>query len=242
MSRPVRPIALVILTICMVYPGVTLLWQGLYPFVAGDYFNLVGQAGPWMDLARSLHIAPIVVLGLKSAIGAAWLLGVLGLWAGDARASRLVVCLRFSWRSPLAAGRQIARSGDGFLFFSGFHPGRVAPKPFQVVTLPHVRAHDMDDDVKKIQHEPGGGQLSIDGARTHAVVVAQPVDDLLRNGAQVRLARAGGDHEVISNGGNRLHIQHDQVVRFLVIRQFTANQRQLLRFHRHQACRGRPQR
>jgi len=91
MSRPVRPIALVILTICMVYPGVTLLWQGLYPFVAGEYFNLVGQTGPWMDLARSLHVAPIVVLGLKSAIGAAWLLGVLGLWAGDARAYRLAL-------------------------------------------------------------------------------------------------------------------------------------------------------
>ena len=57
----------------------------------GANFNLVGQAGPWMDLARSLHIAPIVVLGLKSAIGAAWLLGVLGLWAGDARAYPLAL-------------------------------------------------------------------------------------------------------------------------------------------------------
>ena len=91
MNRPVRPVALVILTACMIYPGVTLLWQGLYPFVAGEYFNLVGQTGPWMDLARSLHVAPIVVLGLKSAIGAAWLLGVLGLWAGDARAYPLAL-------------------------------------------------------------------------------------------------------------------------------------------------------
>ena len=86
MSRPVRPVALVILTICMAYPGVTMLWQALYPFVAGDYFNLVGQLGPWMDLARSLHIPPVAVLGVKFAIGSAWVLGVLGLWAGDGRA------------------------------------------------------------------------------------------------------------------------------------------------------------
>ena len=90
MSRPVRPIALVILTACMAYPGVTLLWQGLYPFVAGDYFNLVGQTGPWMVLAAQLHVAPIVVLGLKALLGLLWVLGVLGLWAGDGRAYPLV--------------------------------------------------------------------------------------------------------------------------------------------------------
>jgi len=84
-------VALVILTACMAYPGVTLLWQGLYPFVAGDYFNLVGQTGPWMALAASLHIAPIVVLGLKSLLGLFWILGVLGLWAGDGRAYPLAV-------------------------------------------------------------------------------------------------------------------------------------------------------
>ena len=91
MSRPVRPVALVILTACMAYPGVTMLFQGLYPFVAGDYFNLVGQTGPWMALAASLHIAPIVVLGLKSLLGLSWILGVLGLWAGDGRAYPLAL-------------------------------------------------------------------------------------------------------------------------------------------------------
>ena len=91
MSRPVRPIALVILTACMAYPGVTLLWQGLYPFVAGDYFNLVGQTGPWMALAAQLHVAPIVVLGLKALLGLLWVLGVLGLWAGDGRAYPLAL-------------------------------------------------------------------------------------------------------------------------------------------------------
>jgi hypothetical protein len=86
MTRPVRPGALVVLTACALYPGLTLLFQGLYPFVTGEYFNLVGRLGPWMDLAARLHVPAIVVLGLKSAIGLLWLAGLPGLWAGDWRA------------------------------------------------------------------------------------------------------------------------------------------------------------
>jgi hypothetical protein len=91
MKRPVRPVALVVLTACMLYPGVAFLYQGLYPFVAGEYFNLVAQVGPWMDLAKKLGIPPLVVTLLKSGIGAAWVGGVLGLWVGDGRAVPLVV-------------------------------------------------------------------------------------------------------------------------------------------------------
>jgi len=91
MTRPVRPVALVILTACMIYPGVTLLYQGLYTLWAGEYFNLVGQIGVWMTLAQKFGIPPIVVLGIKAALGAAWLGGVLGLWAGDQRAYPLAL-------------------------------------------------------------------------------------------------------------------------------------------------------
>ena len=83
MTRPVRPVALVILTACMIYPGVTLLFQGLYPFVAGEYIMLVGKLGVWMDLANRFGIPPVIVLLLKAAIGLAWVAGVTGLWAGD---------------------------------------------------------------------------------------------------------------------------------------------------------------
>ena len=44
-----------------------------------------------MDLATRMEVAPIAVLGLKSAVGAAWVLGVLGLWAGDGRAYPLAL-------------------------------------------------------------------------------------------------------------------------------------------------------
>ncbi|MGH7730384.1 MAG: hypothetical protein ACRENJ_03950 [Candidatus Eiseniibacteriota bacterium] len=83
MLRPVRPVALVILTACMFYPGVTMLYQGLYPFVAQEWFNLGGDPGPWMRLGLAVGISPVAISLAKAALGAAWVFGVIGLWAGD---------------------------------------------------------------------------------------------------------------------------------------------------------------
>ena len=91
MLRPVRPVALVILTACMLYPGVTMLYQGIYPFVAQEWFNLVGDQGPWMNLAQRLGVPMVVVTLAKAGLGAAWVGGVLGLWAGDGRAYPLAL-------------------------------------------------------------------------------------------------------------------------------------------------------
>ena len=91
MTRPVRPVALMILTVCMVYPGVTMLFQALYPFVAGTDFTLVGQVGPWATLGAKAGIPAIAVYALKALLGLAWLGGVPGLWAGDWRAYPLVL-------------------------------------------------------------------------------------------------------------------------------------------------------
>jgi hypothetical protein len=95
MLRPVRPVALVVLTACMLYPGVTQLFQGVYPFIAQDWFNLVGDQGPWMMLAHKIGVPLFVVAGAKAALGAAWLFGVLGLWAGDGRAYPLALLAAF---------------------------------------------------------------------------------------------------------------------------------------------------
>jgi hypothetical protein len=91
MSRPIRPVALVILTACMVYPGVTLLYQGLYPFVTGETFSLVNDPGVWFNLAQRFGIPPVVPSLLKAGLGTAWVAGVLGLWAGDWKAYPLVL-------------------------------------------------------------------------------------------------------------------------------------------------------
>jgi hypothetical protein len=91
MTRPVRPVALVILTACMVYPGLTMVFQGGYPFVSGEWFMMMGQTGFWANVLTKLGIPHIAVDVLKVLIGGAWLAGVPGLWAGDNRAYPLVL-------------------------------------------------------------------------------------------------------------------------------------------------------
>ena len=91
MTRPVRPIALVILTACMIYPGITLLFQGLYPFVTGEYFMQVGQVSWLMQMTTKMGLPPILPLAVTVGVGGAWVLGVLGMWAGDGRAYPLVL-------------------------------------------------------------------------------------------------------------------------------------------------------
>ena len=61
MTRPVRPVALVMLTACMIYPGITHDLQGLYPFVTGEYFNLVGERA-WLDAGRRGIGIPLIVV------------------------------------------------------------------------------------------------------------------------------------------------------------------------------------
>src|SRR5260221_702087 len=51
MKRPVRPVALVILTLRPLYPGLTSVFQGLYPWVARQEFALVAQQCAFVDLA-----------------------------------------------------------------------------------------------------------------------------------------------------------------------------------------------
>lgn len=91
MKRPVRPVALVILTLCALYPGLTSAFQGFYPWVTGQEFALVGQAGGFVDLAVKLGLATWVPHLLKGLIGLAWLAGVPPLWLGEGRAVPLVV-------------------------------------------------------------------------------------------------------------------------------------------------------
>lgn len=91
MIRPVRPVALVILTACALYPGLSFVFQGFYPIVAGEFFMIKGELGPWMDLGARLGLPPIVMSLAKGFLGLAWLAGVPGLWAGDMRAYPLVL-------------------------------------------------------------------------------------------------------------------------------------------------------
>src|SRR5512138_2836969 len=86
MKRPVRPVALVILTLCALYPGLTAVFEGLYPWVTGHPFEQMGQQGMFVDMLVKVGL-PIAVPNLvKAAIGLAWLASVPALWIGEGRA------------------------------------------------------------------------------------------------------------------------------------------------------------
>lgn len=91
MMRPVRPVALFVLTLCALYPGLTSVFQGLYAFVCHQEFALLGQQGVFVDTLVKFG-APVWLPNLmKAGIGGAFLAGVPGLWAGDWRAVPLVL-------------------------------------------------------------------------------------------------------------------------------------------------------
>ena len=90
MKRPVRPVALVILTLCALYPGLTSAFQGFYPWVTGQEFAIMGQMGAFVDLPVKMGMATWVPHLVKGLIGLAWLAGVPPLWIGEGRAVPLV--------------------------------------------------------------------------------------------------------------------------------------------------------
>src|SRR6185436_12755472 len=72
------------------------------------------------------------------------------------------------------------------------NPRRVAPKTFQVVMLAHIVAHDVDYDIEIIEHQPGCLQIAIDRARTEMMLIAQFIQNLIRNGPEMWLTVARG--------------------------------------------------
>ena len=72
----------------------------------------------------------------------------------------------------------------------------------------------------------------VHGARPHVMLFAQAMGDLLEDGAQVRFARAGRDHEKIRHGGKLAHVEHEDVFRLFVVRELAAKPGQSFRIHR----------
>jgi hypothetical protein len=82
MQRPIKPGPLFVLTLMMLYPGLTLAYQGGYPFLSGEWLGLKNQLGSWANWGTALGLNPHVVPALKLALGLAWLGGVPGMWMG----------------------------------------------------------------------------------------------------------------------------------------------------------------
>src|SRR5436190_1563089 len=49
--------------------------------------------------------------------------------------------------------------------------GRIAPKALKVIPLTNVIAHDVDNDIEEIQHQPAGLQCSVHGPGAQTVLL-----------------------------------------------------------------------
>ncbi len=103
------------------------------------------------------------------------------------------------------------------------------PKAFQVVLLARIRPHDVDDDVEVIQHLPGRPGAAFHPARAHLMFLPELVDDFVDDGAQMRLAPAGGDDKIVGDGGQLAHVKYDGIFGLFIFRQLAAQERQFLR-------------
>ena len=102
------------------------------------------------------------------------------------------------------------------------HLRRIAPQTFEIVTLPHFSPHHVNDHVEIIENDPVAIDVSILSARTQFMVSAQLVINLVHDGAQVRRASAGDDDKKIRDARQLPHVQHENVLSFLVIGEFAA--------------------
>jgi hypothetical protein len=89
MYRPVKPGALWVLTLLMLYPGLTMAFQGGYPFLTGEWFTLKNDLGSWITWGKGIGVDPQITSALKLLVGLAWLGGVPGIWAGSPLAYHL---------------------------------------------------------------------------------------------------------------------------------------------------------
>ena len=106
MKRPVRPVALVILTACALYPGLDACCSraSIRSWPAST-FTLVGQHGPWMDLAPKLGTA---AGACRSLLKARHRPGVAG---RRARACGPATGARIRWRCSAAVGSLLYPGG-----------------------------------------------------------------------------------------------------------------------------------
>ena len=92
----------------------------------------------------------------------------------------------------------------------------VLPQLLETVVGAFVRVENVDDHIGVIRDHPLARREAIDRVRLHAVLLAQPVLQIVQDRFQMRFARAGADHEKIGEAGQLAQIERDDVLGFFV--------------------------
>ena len=90
------------------------------------------------------------------------------------------------------------------------HTRGIGPEVFEIVELARLGTEDMQDDVAEVMQNPTRILLALDtkGARPGR---AHHTIDLFRNGAHLPTAGAGGDHEIIDDGGDFSQVEDESL-------------------------------
>ena len=82
-----------------------------------------------------------------------------------------------------------SKLGPGWnLPFARLQPGRVAPKRLQVITVPHILPHDVDNNIEIIENYPSGLKRAVHRNWLQSMVFPDFVLDFIHNRAEMRLA------------------------------------------------------
>jgi len=126
------------------------------------------------------------------------------------------------------AARALAVGGVGFGFGGG--AGRaiisdaeafgIAPEAFEIVILAGAFAEDVDNEIAVIEQEPFGGAGFAFTMRKMTAVLVQALFNSLGDGAELRLALAGAEDEILGEGACLAQVKDDDIECVFILGRF----------------------
>ncbi len=87
------------------------------------------------------------------------------------------------------------------------------PEVLELVPLARLGGEDVEDRVEEVEHDPAGRALAVDPAGEHPVLVLQPQLHLVDDRLRLALVAACADRQEVGVGGERPHVEDDDLAR-----------------------------
>lgn len=101
-------------------------------------------------------------------------------------------------------------------------PRGIAPEIFKAVDPTLLGVEDVHEHFVVIDHNPLARGIPVDGVRPHAMIIAELILDLARDGLEMRLGGAGADDEEVGQAGDIAQVDRNDVFGLLVRGEFRA--------------------
>ena len=100
--------------------------------------------------------------------------------------------------------------------------GNFSPEPFQIVTVAHLRKHQMNDHRAEIEQNPAAGRLPVLGKGADFAEIAQLAFDEAGQRPELRLRIRRGDHEPVSDRRLRSNMNFQNIFGQLLLGKFSS--------------------